>query len=506
MNRVLASLFWKETREHVWRFLPLVVVIVGLHVWALDATKPEAGHYATPMMVTSFFVLPLGAAFIGMGAASGERSQRTLGWLQGLPLSPRLVASVKLSVGAATLIATQAVAVALTLTLLAVGYRLGWNGMGNSWKALADMPALIDTGYLAIDLMQLPVLMSVSLLVWFAALGVNSASEVRAAMIGLVGFVVVWTVFGYAMYLQRVEFHQDFSIRVAMAAIATALPGGLFFSTAEPELQRIHTLLPLVPFGFANGILVGWYLLRFGRVEPSSKSIAPTGSMRASPAWLGPPRATKWGALVWKQYRVALPVVIASVAGATCVALALFFGEMRGEAAGAEGNLTATLFAAVLGSFLLLGCCASLVSGVGLMTSELEARLAAFWQSRPIGVTPWFLTAVGVGGGLLLLFFGGPTLISESVVRWAVDERIPLALPLLLLLAFAAGVACGAVVRQPIYAILLGLGLAMGVIALAASEWVSQPDDISDPFVVVASLVLVLAAWQAVRRDWAILR
>jgi hypothetical protein len=176
------SLLWKEWREHRWKLAALVVVVIGLHVWALDATEPEAAHYVSPFWATLYLVVPIGSVFLAISLAASEQSQGTAPFLRSLPINLRWLAVIKLVISVATIIAVLSLAAALTRALVAAAEAYGWQSDEGSLRSLDSLRGLFETGGWFFSALLIGGAVSASLILWMAAPAVNSKSEVRAGL------------------------------------------------------------------------------------------------------------------------------------------------------------------------------------------------------------------------------------------------------------------------------------------------------------------------------------
>ncbi len=514
MNTAIwANLFWKEWREHQWKLAALVAVAVILHVWVLDATRPGGDRYAMPLAIMLMVVLPIGSGFVAMGIAAGERSRHTISFLRSLPLSLRAVAATKLVVGIVVIWLAQVVAVLLSMVVLWLGELGGWTRINSSLNSLSTMRIglPIEEWHWSIGVLLVSLAVSASLVVWVAAVSVNSESEVRAGVIGLVVVVALWSLFSYQLVVlvqSKPEPEKIAAYEMMFSYLAIALPGG----AAQPMANISSSFrdgVALLIYCSVHLSLAGWYVMRFGRPGLSwswlhRDSTRPSAN---SDVFLAPPQSSPIVSLAWKQFRQGLPVMLTAFLGALCLWLTLYMANYK-EVSGVQSERYAAMLSAMaMGSFLVLGCCAGLVGGVGTLAADLDSKLYTFWRSRPISIDTWFCSAFAAGLLMLLLTFGLPILIGEQVfIRQAFAEPIPIPVVTILLLSYTTGVLSASLVRQAAYASVLSIVLFAGVLGLAASEWIPNTRLSTGAVILAACVLTTLLAWQVVRRDWAIYR
>lgn len=490
------NLLWKEWREQRWKLVALVAVVVGLHVWALDATEPGYGHYADPLIMSHSIVLPIGSILLAVGLAAGERSHRTAPFLRSLPLDLRKVAAVKLAMTLAVSLIAQAVAVLLTVGLLSLVESSGWQQHGTS-EALNSYRSAIEMGHWAPSCLVLSILLSSSLILWIAAPAVNSESEVRAGAIGLVVIVALWTAFSGLLYWTARGVEE-------LAPVVAALPGGI-----RPDLgiSRVERGYLLGAFLLTHVPLAWWYISRFGQAS-DPVGLSPRDASKATTAtieWLGPPMRSPIYALGWKQLRQGVPVALAGAACAVAVTIVVLSNSNPGSGGLTEREqlLYSWGYAAEI-SFMILGVCAGLVGGAGAVTTELEPRLFTFWRSRPVSPDLWFWTTFLSGLALQLIVFGVPVLFAAKVlVGLSGSQHSGVYLPILAA-SYVAGAFTAAIVRHAVYASFIGIGVFSAVVALPHVEWFSLPEPFHGPAILVASAMLAALAWLAVRNDWSL--
>ena len=412
MTHSLKSLLWKEWREHQWKLASMtaITVLVPVAMWGSD----RPGDFLQPLLGTLLFYLPLSAVFIATGAAASERSGGTLAWVRAMPRSPRLLATLKLFFSIATVTIPAWIAIGLTVVAMQVANQLDLRGVRDALDGMQSIPLMFDTGYLAIDLALLSAVVTVSVVVWVAALGVNHESEVRAGAIGLVAIVALWACYGGAMFWLKDPLAERLGGELVggyFIGIGAALPGGAFIVNQFPGAASYRWLIAS-SYLIAHGGLALWYIARFGRTESAavwSPRLAP--SFLQTGDWLGPPHRTPLRALAWKQARESGPLLIAGLAGSLGLlgAIVATVVVVEGSEAVNAGLLALSVTAIFTGFSYVVG----IVAGIGLTTAELEPRLYTFWRSRPIDIDRWFWTKCGMGFLLMLVVFGCRSLLDS---------------------------------------------------------------------------------------------
>ena len=111
MQTIWRSLLWREWHEHKWK---LAAIMLSLQLLLLV----EDPGLATPQIIVWALCGACGAFFLGLHAASGERSSRTLEFVRALPVKTRRVAIAKLAMGAMASVLPIAVAMLLAIAWL----------------------------------------------------------------------------------------------------------------------------------------------------------------------------------------------------------------------------------------------------------------------------------------------------------------------------------------------------------------------------------------------------
>lgn len=499
-SAIWAVLIWKEWCEHRWKILAMSVVGLSILLpiwWTMKLFEGSGTALAYLMMAA-----PLSALFLGMGIAAGEQATGTIDFARRLPTESWRLALVKL------VMAIVAILVPLSFALLVAPEHL-----------FGLMPVLILVG--------------TSLVLWFAVLGMNRPDEISAAAFGVAGAVLVWALFAIGCYQYKAacERHPDALIvsegdgvlldewrhdfQTVASVIAGALPGGILIKAPDGPSDRISWLWFLAAYATTHVPLAWRWLTRYGTSPP--RSSAQTRATTDTRAWLAAPLSSPTAAILWKQLRETLPVALAALALAVAWSLAVVLSNTLGDGSTREQIAKgAVFFMAFTGvcSFL-----ASVVAGVGLFLEDLRPGVHTFWRSRPIPPGRWFWLKYAAGLACLASVFGGVMAIA-AVVAWSAGERYH---ELSDLAGYAQGVlgfwvvysgaACATcLVRQPIYAAILGVGFPCILYGLTATVLVklglSDATSVTTLLIVVglAGIAATLLAWQAVRRDWAILR
>jgi ABC-type transport system involved in multi-copper enzyme maturation permease subunit len=516
MKSIWRSLLWKEWREQRWKLVAIIsgCIVLGLG-WAA-ATREWEVFIGGPAIMLMLGV-PAVAVFVGAEIAAGERSQRTLGFMQALPSSMKKAAAAKLLVASATVMAPSVLAcLVLTVPYSIAALRSAYWVSNVTPERLANQS--LPLGFAALILG----LAAVSLLIWTAAAGVNHVDELRAGAIGFLTIAIVWAAFSTVAYQVRARDTSDWPpwLRIAAggAPAGIAQIDSLGVNTGPGTMERgWEALRPrlavLVPI---HAVLAAWFIVRLGRQSTarSAAAIEPVAKFRPQSSWLAAPRRTPAGAIIWKQVRESAP--LAALGGLAIVILSPIVARLT--TVGDDPITEAWQYSAVT-VWLLSGIFISAVAGIGLFYDDLRPGLHTFWRSRPIDVDAWFwlklLTGLAMTQGVLA---AGP-LLTLALLHYfgqpfsTLPDAPPLALLLgagLLVHAFmlVLGALAIVLVRQPVMAAMLTFG-AWILAAVTISGWLDGPSLShwpKGPIAVALGLAglggISIVAWQALRRDW----
>ncbi len=504
MNSIWLSLLWKEWCEQRWKLAALVGVLIAvptviLLMIYLSGSAPRSylkGMILLPISILMPFVV-LAGTFVGMSVAGGENSRRTMRFLQALPAPTWQVALVKL------LAAFFTVAIPILIVMGAVWAFAGvidpeGQLSSNIVRVVPPMshPAGISNWYAG--RMVANILAVCSLVLWTAACGVNRSDEIRAGALGFLIIAAAWGLWMYAMYLaERYEFTSVWSV---VNVLRAALPGGLAttgFGTARPGLEMVVAV-------FAHLALLIWFLRRYGKIAATQQG---GGGLQISDLFQYKsgklPRQTPLGAIIWKQAREIGPLALFAMVGV--VSLALLVHKWG------DGQSSMNVFGEVLIALTVsVGILVTLVSGVGIMLEDYQPKVNTFWRSRPINPHLWFAAKYLTGIGILALAFAPVSVAVNWASGWRyASPQETLGVILFFTAVYTLSLTAYALVRQPIYAVVLAMGslwplgflsgFAYGLTERLGPDLASF---VAWTFLVIAYVAVVLLAWQAVVRDW----
>ena len=501
MRTIWQSLAWKEWHEHKWKIVSITAILWATAAMSLRET--DAALLVGLRAGLFLCAMPL-AVFVGLGIAAGERSRRTLPFLQALPVPMWKVAIAKFLFGWIALIIPA---------LLAIGVILLWVGpdlaatIGRSSLPRTMDPFALGTGNWFVDTALVLPLVATSFYVWTIAAGVNRKDEVSAGAVALavmVGWYALLAIFwSFLVFWNGIPQANDTWVKWLLTMMVCTAPGGFIFAT---ELS----VTPLCWFAAAilHGALAWWFIARFGRI--AEREVTSPQSAVADPGrhdWLAPPRLSPFRAIAWKQLRESGPIVLAGLIGILAVFFLSFVGNTQPRLAEDYA------FASIMGGMLM-----ALIVGVGVQFYDIVPQLNTFWRSRPINTDLWFWTKFLSGLAILLAAIYGPLIAfsmlgDDSGLAHATHPDM-IAMSALLIALFASAVAMTSLVRHAVYAAILSIAaMYFGIIIVwlagrfglyeGGAIHIYEMTEHQVAFAMVINFVIcTLVSWFAVRCDW----
>jgi hypothetical protein len=460
--------------------------------WLVERSQRSADIIVGLLIVA----VPIISMFLGAGIAAGEQSQRTIGFLQSLPVQMPRPAFAKLFMALATL---------WTPCVLLLAAMQSWSWFGA--KPVETIPPeFAMLGYS---------LAASSLLVWMAATGVNLSDEIRAGAVGLLVILICWAALG--LLLPGPGWNSPLWSRIAFAVA----PGGILMPLAEFqdaenareqgwEYPRFWLLVGASVL--SNVAMATGYLRRFGLIAVAHRPLSEAPTPKVQAVWLAPPRRRPLTAILWKQARETLPLAALGLGAMLCIAVVVAVVEVR-----SQGSFSAADFAQIASVVcIMVGFFVAIVAGIGLFLDDLRSGINTFWRSRPIHCDQWFavkfsaslLLTVGVLAIGPLLSIGlaiavekyhrGPGLMVSRVEE--VTQVLGFGM-VAQLAAFCVAAAAMVLFRRPVLA---ALATILGAVCLAVSIEAGRFSSGTVVFAIVAFIALLstLSAWVALRNDW----
>jgi len=506
MRTIWQSLAWKEWHEHKWKLASLTAIVVGVSsIGYYDRTV-----FGVTALIAIFCIAPL-AVFVGAGEATGERARGTLAFTQALPVPKWKIALIKLVAGALT----STVPLLINLAVIVLLYFLYQFALVEPAARLTfpmarDFGAMSLSKWLCLNAMA-GILVTLSLFLWAAVIGVRCKDEISASAWTLLTIVVWWTT--VVMVPTVFDWQLGPSEEWFMPLVAAVSPGGWlpYMSAADDynlSLWSTLTVAISVQLGFA-----AIFLRRFGTTEGQEDRARQTASLaRCQTDWLAPPRTSRLAAIIWKQCRESGPIALAGLAGIVFTALLIYIAEPQAYDLEAIGLVVAGVAA-------YFGMLVTLVVAIGLFLSDLKPQLHTFWRSRPISPERLFWTKYATGLAVLALAFAIPFSFAAIVSGIEHPDFDDLAIWAVLvpIWIYSAAIMMTCLVRQAIYAAVLscaamylGFLFVVGISRLVKlgaglipwDEWNDPTTGEMAAAMVLASIAFTIIAWLAVRNDW----
>lgn len=432
MIAIWRQLIWKEWREQVWKMVSLAAIVFAVEVYCFFSDR-KAG--LAQLGLGLLCGVP-GAFFVAIGVAAGERTAGSLDFLRSLPLARWKWAAVRLASGAiASLLPVMVAAGAMLF--------LAW-AMRSATGAPRDLVVSALSG-----------LCCVSVYAWTVAAGARQANELRAGLAAICLFVG-WFVLVMLGNPSSAELNRLTNLLVLISPVGISrLP-----DPASPSIDSF-TVYQVLYAQLAGLVATSWWFLRRYAAVTAAENRSPSASKVVAFTTLRPARRSPLAAMIWKEYREALPMCLAGMLIVAAILLPPTIG-----AANSEHRLAL----AVAASFIVfLGTIMAIVLGVGGPAADLDAGVWQFWRSRPIRPASWFGLKYITGATVLILAFDGAhaaiDLLASGTggllhdVMWWFG-------PMVHLLAYSAAVWMVCQVRQPIYAGILALAIVISLLIL----------------------------------------
>lgn len=512
MTSAIYSLCWKEFHEHKWKLVSITAILCSIATILLFVGDTRD----TVRLITVFVAtcaIPL-SIFVGLGAAAGERSHRTLPFLQSIPVPMWWTAIAKLVFGVATLVLSMLLTTAF---LYAAFLILWWCGIDFT-SATRSYEKYSITGRWYVDFFAAGAAIAASFYIWSSAAGVNRKDEISAGAVAL-AVMTGWCLFLFAaLVLINSGGPINSRNKWATGLLLSAAPGGFIPGSTNPRDLSSGLWLVVVGALVTHLALATFYVRRFGRVstgELSSPQVAVRNSVHTG--WLGPPRRFSWSAIAWKQLRESSRIALAGLAGSvgiTAVLLVPAAFYYRSTAGAPLGQVFPNMS-------VFLGFFVALVTGIGVCVNDVSPSANTFWRSRPIQPDLWFWTKFVTGLLVVMASIYLPIgLLAAFHVPILQNWNFPDAymIPVIHVAVFSAAVAMTCLVRHAVYAAILSIatvyiftviGLAITVIAGALNlvtinmiRW-WEPSVAQTAFGLALSFtVTTIVAWLATRYDW----
>jgi hypothetical protein len=443
----------------------------------------------------------IASLFVAMSVAAGESSRRTMRFLQAMPIPMWKAALVKLLIAAVAVIVPIIVVVGMVWLIVSHVDPTGelqvkasrQLARGSGWGIENYYLWQIVTGVLA----------TTSLLIWGAAAGVNRSDEVRAGAIGFLVVAGVWFLYGAALWI--IDICID-TVPDGAFFLVAALPGGWGFITRDVIIESTSGILAYSTLGIlSHAVVLIWFLRQFGRVPlPPKRGVAGEWNFAFWRIANPPPLRTPLGAIIWKQTREIGPLALIAILGVICITPILQWLN--------RGEWEFEVFSQMLmGLTAGVGILVTLVSGVGVLLEDYQPKVNTFWRSRPINPHLWFVTKYLTGMFILAAAFAPLPIAVNWASGWQYGKPDEILVTILAFVAiYTLSLTAYALVRQPIYAVILAMGSLWPIglldsgIAYELRDWLGR--DLAAiaaaTFLVIVYIGVVLLAWQAVVRDW----
>lgn len=504
MNSVWLSLLWKEWCEFRWKLVALTASFVVCQLILISLFGTAERDIAAGVVLSMIFCLivyaVLAGSFVGMTVAAGENSNRTMRFTQALPIPMWQAAMVRVLVG----LFTVAVPIIIVVAIIALLTSHVWEDERAFNEVvvshLGNAPSVWGVQNFFISRAVSAIVLVTSLLLWVSASGVNRSDEVRAGAIGFLVCAVLWIVWFYIMEENVLYLRNVFEM------FTVALPGGPAFGGNFHYGGYTENIPLLAAIAIvSHGLVFIWFVTRYGK----STGRAHSGGKQFITDWFrfrGPakPFRSQSMAIIWKQAREMGPIALLAVGGIMAFMAFAYISEDQTRWTPHDWSELLAGLTLVVGGFV------TLVSGIGMIYEDYSRGLPNFWRSRPINLHQWFFLKYFAGILVLVVAFVPLFLVAAKLRDWrlAADRELVAVFALVFLGLYSGSLAAYALVRQPIYAVVLtiatpflGWMILVSLYPHGPPRWLDSFSGVSLLFFIPTVLATILA-WQAVVRDW----
>ncbi len=375
---MIRSLLWKEFREHIFKMLTLLAILLALVIWTESSIVPRTlrGSWE-PLWIGAAYLAPV---WLGAMTITNEKSWRTEIILASLPISRTVVFVIKTISGVLTFV------LPLTLSLFVGEFSMA------PWERPTCFAMIVA---------------SVTLYMIILCIGMGIRREGVAAIAG----VLILLISGIWYVVVGSLLSHSGMVGVCWWLLA-ANPFGVVWAVSDS-----HASVGYVLFGqiWATGAYWVVSAKRYARdpLLSGGASVVPA-SVVVIPML---PKAVLRHPLIWKERREQLSILIlTAIVG---FVLAILFGVLAGRGSGWRPNPGLMAFNDTLAMFFMMGTTiptiVAAILGISAISADMDDATAAFWQSRPIRAahlfwSKYFFALLGLMG--LGLFFEIPYVVS----------------------------------------------------------------------------------------------
>lgn len=503
MRTIWRSLMWKEWHEHKWKLVALTAILCGVSAILILATESERSDALVAFVMLAYIVVPL-AFFLGAHDAADERGRGTEAFLQSLPVPTWQQAAWKLAFGILTCILPIFLALVVLVGMI---YHLP-DHRANVATALErashEFPMLVGKGHslfgwgAAVGIFAS--IASVSIYLWTLAFGVGRRDEVRAGAWSLLAIIAAWSIVGFTITWLR----SGGPLAIQLVSLAPAgLAMALVMLLGSPREFPVSLPVIVAIGALLHALLAVWFIMRFGRNSVDDR-FSPRFARddAVSARRIGLPRRLPITAIIWKQIRESSPVVMAGLA-----AIAVFYTANLVVGANYYAQYPAEKMSLLAQLTMFFGFLVALVVGIGIFDRDLGPKVNQFWRSRPIHPDLWFWAKFATGLVVLLVALYLPLLVGAVLSSTSIPVgKNGIGMTFFLQLAiYTSAMAMICLIRQPVYAAILGCGtLLIGVCVVLVLFGEDVLEFESTVFLIegVTAVLATILAWMAVRYDW----
>ncbi len=469
MSGPIRSLIIKEYHEQKWRCASLCAIGLSVILFTLIFEPSEAD--VVSLWLTIVFSL-VGALFIAMGVAAGERAGGTLELLRSLPVRLYKAAAIRLLLGAAAWLIPIVLVLGIYTIWLLIIYQLSRMGyeIDKYWLKLdSDIGGVDKQEMLALTIASICIGCNVYL--WTVAVGLRQRTELRAGLWGIgviiplaiLPIVLDWIMEQVVFHLAPIvpEFHQnmwEFREHLTSAMMALSPVGPIVACNIHYDQLRLTIGAQIA----VATLLITYTLLRYASMSRLDNHSPSVSTNLDPPIQLAKPLRSPFTAIAWKQCRDSFPMIILSLS--LLVIFVYFLCVFDNFPA---SGLTGRLAVWVEEWSTRIGVVLAMVVGVGTFVGDYQQAILTFWRSRPIDPRLWFWSKYLVGLVIVELTMLLPWLLAQILaghVAYLPGDAYLGVMPTLYWMIYSVAVWMACLLRHTIYAGIMTGGIVMAVI------------------------------------------
>jgi hypothetical protein len=404
-------------------------------------------RYTTPGLRTVVISYALvGPLFVAICVASVEQSDRSIAFVNALPVSTWKAATARVLIGWMTLV----IPLITTAVFCQIQVTLSDDMASRGIAQLAEWSGL--SAHLAVTAMiAMAIVWCSNAYAWVLLATVNQKTELRAGLIGTT--VMALLLLATVLTLKHGDLNTG-GVQQLLTWILMALNGTLWISdtNAARPFESMSYVSPIVHVSLI-GLLLTLSVRRYGQkpvfqLSQLGRAVEKSGTVAVRQY---PPFASARSALLWMQYRQSIPIAMCGFQ-ITLLLVCIQRNDFRAHFLEGFGPL--------------FGCILALVIGTGTFANQLEPELHTFWRSRPISPGQWFRLKYLSSALVLVVCYDLPIFLLLVAVRRGMNISADVVFSMLLqLFVYSTAVLAARGFRHFAYSAILATAAVLVVIA-----------------------------------------